>query len=166
MPASQTSPWMMPRSTQPSVAQAGNGVVNTAPRVTQVVFPAFVDSNGYLHEARKVKMVSQAGTWVQLADGAPTPVAQMLGSASVDPALAGFRLSADPVALSQSSNDPSMPSADAVIKARTKAATKLPTTQQEIEAAVASKLVAPQQASKPDSSVPVNTPASFPGKVD
>ena len=81
LPASQSSPWNLPKRTAPQVAQAVNGVVNAPPRVTQVVFPAFVDSNGYLHEARKVKMVTQAGGWVQLADAAPNPVSGALAAA-------------------------------------------------------------------------------------
>ncbi|HMS20526.1 hypothetical protein [uncultured Sphingorhabdus sp.] len=168
MPASQTSPWNMPKQSVPQVAQAGNGVVNAPPRVTQVVFPAFVDSNGYLHEARKVKMVSQAGGWVQIADAAPTPVGGALAAAQTNNEMSGFKLAAEPVAVSISTSviDPNAPSAEAVAQARQKAALKQPTTPEQIKAVVEAKLVGPPSPSSASSGTPVNKPAGFSGKVD
>lgn len=169
LPASQTSPWNMPRQPAPQIAQAGNGMASVPPRVTQVVFPAFVDSNGYLHEARKVKMVSQAGGWVQMAESGPTPVAQALNAAQSNPALSSFKLVPEPVAISSSSValDPNLPTAEAVAQARQKAGLKQPTTADEIKAAVDAKLAAPPSVpAKVGTSAPVNPPQGFSGKVD
>ena len=170
LPASQSSPWNLPKRTAPQVAQAVNGVVNAPPRVTQVVFPAFVDSNGYLHEARKVKMVTQAGGWVQLADAAPNPVSGALAAAQVNNEMAGFKLAAEPLAVSISTSlaDPNVPTAEAVASARQKAALKQPITAEEIKAAVDAKLAGPPSPPLPSTqaAAPVNKPAGFSGKVD
>lgn len=170
LPASQSSPWNMPNRTAPNVAQAGNGIVNAPPRVTQVVFPAFVDSNGYLHEARKVKMVAQAGGWVQLADGAPNPVSGALAAVKSNSEMTGFKLAAEPVAVSISTSlaDPNVPSGEAVALARQKALLKQPVTPEEIKAAVDAKLAGPPSLPPPSiqTGTPLNKPAGFSGKVD
>lgn len=169
LPASQTSPWNMPRQQRPQIAEAGNGVVNTPPRVTQVVFPAFVDSEGYLHEARKVKMVSQAGGWVQMAESTPNPVSQSRELSQANTALSGFKLVPEPVAISTSMlpSDSGIPTADAVAQARQKALVKQPMTPDEIKSVVEAKLGStPAAPPTVNENTPVNAPKGFSGKAE
>ncbi|MBA4307657.1 MAG: hypothetical protein C0429_13065 [Sphingopyxis sp.] len=57
------------------IITAGNGVVHRDRRVVKVVFPSYVDQRGYLHEARVVHAVADAGGWMELGAAGPEPQA-------------------------------------------------------------------------------------------
>jgi conjugal transfer pilus assembly protein TraV len=170
MPASQTTPWVQPERAPGSIIARQDGqVVATVPRITEVVFPAYVDERGFLHEARKVKMLSEGGQWAQLSDGVSNPVTQALSATEASVSSVAYHISVPnrlPIPISA---DPNLPTAEAVALARQRASAKQPTTQEEIKAAVSARLPqkSAQQMSTPSTAqVTQNSPSTFSGKVE
>jgi len=73
-------PWSQPPMRgDGKVIAASNSLVHRDRRVLKVVFPAFVDQRGFLHEARVVHAVADTGGWMQLGDpgdAQPSPSAR------------------------------------------------------------------------------------------
>lgn len=136
-------PWSQPplRGDGKVIAVA-DGVAHREQRVLKVVFPAFVDQRGYLHEPRIVHAVADQGGWMQTA------------ARSDMPALAEARLPAPPVgsnagpavATSQSAlglaGTDSLPDPAKVAAARVLGKARLPTMPMDIKAAVDARLSA------------------------
>lgn len=61
------------------LAAASEGLVHRGHRVLKVVFPAYVDGAGNLHEPRIVHTVADEGGWMQLSSGAPNAGDQVTG---------------------------------------------------------------------------------------
>lgn len=134
-------PWSQPplRGDGKVIAVA-DGVAHREQRVLKVVFPAFVDQRGYLHEPRIVHAVADQGGWMQTA------------ARSEVPTLAEARLPAQPVgsneslavATSQSAlglaGTDSRPDPAKVAAARALGRTRLPTMPIDIKAAVDARL--------------------------
>ncbi|MEQ1552358.1 hypothetical protein [Sphingorhabdus sp.] len=76
-PMTPTSgPWPQPQMRgEGKIITASGGVVHRDRRVVKVVFPSYVDQRGYLHEARVVHAVADAGGWMQLGAGGSDPQA-------------------------------------------------------------------------------------------
>lgn len=78
-PMTPTSgPWPQPQHRmrgEGQVIAAANDVVHRDRRVVKVVFPSYVDQRGYLHEARVVHAVADAGGWMQLGGAGRDPQA-------------------------------------------------------------------------------------------
>lgn len=76
-PMTPTSgPWPQPHIRgEGKITTAANGVVHRDRRVVKVVFPSYVDQRGYLHEARVVHAVADAGGWMELGAAGPGPQA-------------------------------------------------------------------------------------------
>ncbi|MGC1468756.1 MAG: hypothetical protein WA793_05170, partial [Sphingorhabdus sp.] len=71
-PTSQ--PWSQPSMRgEGKVIAVSNGIAHRERRVLKVVFPAFVDQRGFLHEPRVVHAVADQGGWMQLAAPADLP---------------------------------------------------------------------------------------------
>ena len=75
------------------LAAASEGLAHRERRVLKVVFPAFVDGAGNLHEPRIVHTVADEGGWMQLTSGAPNAGDQLAGggdaAAAIPASLAG-----------------------------------------------------------------------------
>jgi conjugal transfer pilus assembly protein TraV len=146
-------PWSQPplRGEGKVVAVTG-GVSHRERRVLKVVFPAFVDQRGYLHEPRIVHAVADNGGWMQLAAASPIlPPATLRNSAphastgadtAVD-ALSESAGSAPQQALTNIGAGSGLPDPAKVAEARARAKALLPTTSEDIRAAVAEKLAKP-----------------------
>jgi conjugal transfer pilus assembly protein TraV len=156
-PASQ--PWSRPPMRgDGKVVAVSNGIAHRERRVLKVVFPAFVDQRGYLHEARVVHAVADQGGWMQVADAeAGLPAMAYASTQGTAAGGTGATGSAEPNAKSVERKSPSLakesaalPGADSMLPdpakvaaARARAKPLLPTTPSEIKAAVVATL-APQ----------------------
>lgn len=90
-PMSPAGPYFQPSTRRPApvaalapagrrrLAAASEGLVHRERRVLKVVFPAFVDGAGNLHEPRIVHTVADEGGWMQLSSGAPNAGDQLAG---------------------------------------------------------------------------------------
>ena len=90
-PMSPAGPYFHPSARRPApvavlapagrgrLAAASEGLVHRERRVLKVVFPAFVDGAGNLHEPRIVHTVADQGGWMQLSSGAPNAGDQLAG---------------------------------------------------------------------------------------
>lgn len=54
-------------------ARVSNNLLHSATRTLRLVFPAYVDDAGNLHEARVVHTVVDRGSWIELTDGSLAP---------------------------------------------------------------------------------------------
>lgn len=54
-------------------ARVSNDLLHSATRTLRLVFPAYVDDAGNLHEARVVHTVVDRGSWIELTDGSLAP---------------------------------------------------------------------------------------------
>ena len=104
-PMSPAGPYFQPSARRPAsvaalapagrgrLAAASEGLVHRERRVLKVVFPAFVDGAGNLHEPRIVHTVADQGGWMQLSSGEPNAGDQLAGrgdaAAAIPASLAG-----------------------------------------------------------------------------
>lgn len=160
-PMTPTSgPWPQPQMRgEGKIITAANGVLHRDRRVVKVVFPSYVDQRGYLHEARVVHAVADAGGWMQLgaAGHDPQAASPMSGAQAAQIAplssqqgvaqtgLAGWSL--ERVQSRPTAQEPAMAGVDArapdpanVAAARARGLGRRPTTPAEIKAAVSEQL--------------------------
>ncbi len=145
-------PWSQPPLRgEGKVVAVTSGVGHRERRVLKVVFPAFVDQRGHLHEPRIVHAVADKGGWMQLAAASPAlPPMTKNGSAPPDAsdvdtavdALSESAGSAPEQTLAKTAATSGLPDPARVAEARARAKTLLPTTTEDIKAAVAEKLAA------------------------
>lgn len=164
-------PWSQPPFRgEGKVVAVASGVGHREHRVLKVVFPAFVDQRGYLHEPRIVHAVADKGGWMQLAAASPAlpPVTQ---SGNPPPAASGADTEVDALsesagsapeqALAKTAAASGLPDPAKVAEARARGKALLPTTPEGIKAAVAEKLAKPARLEP----TPVELPSATTGAV-
>lgn len=117
--ASPAGPYSAPATAPGVMRTAATPLDRSQDKVLRIVFPAYVDDHGRLHEASAIRAVVETGQWRQ-AVAAAAPVA---GPLAAVPGPAGGSLAeavdrADPPLAANA--DPDMPSAEAVAAARAK----------------------------------------------
>lgn len=147
-------PWSQPPLRgDGKVVAAASGLAHRDRRVLKVVFPSFIDQRGYLHEARVVHAVADAGAWMQLDDpekaisSRTASLPAQADSRKTDdvvetPALAGWTLdqTSGAVKANPLGTERNMPDPDMVAAARARGLARLPTLPSEIKAAVDARL--------------------------
>lgn len=117
--ASPAGPYSAPAAAPGVMRTAATPLDRSQDKVLRIVFPAYVDDRGRLHEASAIRAVVETGQWRQaVAAAAPVagPLAVVPGSAGASLAEAVDR--ADPPFAANA--DPDMPSPEAVAAARAK----------------------------------------------
>ncbi|MES2338360.1 conjugal transfer protein TraV [Sphingomonas sp. 67-36] len=117
--ATPAGPYSAPPAAPGVMRTAATPLDRSQDKVLRIVFPAYVDDRGRLHEASAIRAVVETGRWRQaVAAAAPVagPLAAVPGSAGASLAEAVDR--ADPPLAANA--DPEMPSHEAVAAARAK----------------------------------------------
>ena len=143
-------PWSQPPMRgEGKVVAVAKGIAHRERRVLKIVFPAFVDQRGYLHEPRVVHAVADQGGWMQTAEAA---AAVPVLAARLDPNNGASLQPAEPSLGSSAAEEPANPILGTdltgpdpakVAAARARAKAMLPTTTEDIKAAVAAQFKAP-----------------------
>ncbi|SEK04107.1 conjugal transfer pilus assembly protein TraV [Sphingobium sp. AP50] len=119
MKPSPPQPVQRVAAAQPVRRPVGTDPGRTSEKVLRIIFPAYIDARGRLHEASAVHAVVSQGEWLTWTEGGPVPVRNAVAVAPDMPSLAEAVAGkeASPVEV-----DPNLPDPTAVAAARARKA--------------------------------------------
>ncbi|WP_336952443.1 TraV family lipoprotein [Sphingobium aromaticivastans] len=142
---------------QPAGARATADATRTRERVMRIVFPAYIDERGRLHEASAIHAVVAQGEWQSAAVNDPAPTRNALAAAPEMPSL----VETDDRAEERQAVDPTLPTPAAVEAARARKADPVAT----IKSDVARRLAATRRDARPAAASAIGKATATPARV-